>query len=155
MMRRMAWEGMGITLTPAINLTIARLLFGTIDRLHPKNDMPQKLHHAPTLRIAFPRLNHPLPKRNIIFPRPLPYSFPRDRKLGTACAAYFPRIWISFSFFFFFLLRRKERRRGYISEDLPPSLFRNVFILPMRRQAAGIPVAAEIYIAVFLHEGDA
>lgn len=107
--------------------------------------MPQELHDPPTLRIALPSLHDPCPKALIVAPRPLQHPFPTHRKLRAACRAHLLRnepLIISV---------RELRDRG-VAENVMPYLWGDVLVVSMRRETAGVPIAAEIHVATVLHE---
>ena len=125
----------------------------SLDRMHAKHDRPQELHHAPALRIALPRLHDPVAERDIIRPWALTDPLPAHCELRAARGGDF--LAAGDVVRLFVLRRRKKGRwRRHVGENLAPDLRRDVFVRPVRGQAAGVPVAAEIHVAVLLHEGD-
>lgn len=124
--------------------------------------MPQELHHPPARRIVLVGIDNPLPESDIIFARPLEDLLPRHGELRTARGADF------FRFGQEFLLvvrctctrghclgrgRRRVQRRGTRSvEDLGPDLLGDVAVETVVGFAAGVPVAAEVDVAVALDE---
>lgn len=111
--------------------------------------MPQKFHNPPTPPITHLRLQNPIPKPLIIALRPLQHPLPAHRKLR---AARLPNsewhIWLSP------LSDRRSsihlRRRP--REDIHIHVWRDVFVLRVRLQAAGVQVAAEVHVAVLRDE---
>lgn len=106
--------------------------------------MPQKLQHPPTPRIAQRRIHHPLPQPFIIAQRPLQHPVPTDGELRTTCRPDLTG----------HVVRLRERRFRCPLENIPPDVRRDVFVLAVRFLAAGVPVAAEVDVAVFLNVGD-
>ena len=118
--------------------------------------MPQKLHHAATLRIALPRLHHPAAEGLIVLPRPLQHPLPAHRKLRAARRADLFRDLMAAPVIPHRLSSvRREDARGRVAEDGLPHLGRDVPVEAVRGQAAGVPVAAEVDVAVGLDEGEA
>ena len=106
--------------------------------------MPQELQHPPTPRITQRRIHDPLPQRFIIAQRPLQHPVPTNRELRTTCRPHLTG----------HILRLRERRFRYPAENIPPDFRRDVFVLAVGFFAAGVPVAAEVDVAVLLDVGD-
>lgn len=138
----------------AIDLTIAKLLIRTIDSLHAKNDMPQELHHPPGHGIVQFRLDNPLPELHIVLTRSLQHLAPRDHKLRTARRANLLRLaHVLLRGEFLLIRRRGVQWRGARSlKDIPPDLLGDMLIETVGFLAAGVPIAAEVDVAVFLDE---
>lgn len=123
--------------------------------------MPQELHHPPTRRIVLVGIDNPLSESDIIFARPLEDLLPRHGELRTAGGADF------FRFRQELLLvrctcihgrclgrgrRRVQRRCTRSVEDFGPDLFGDVAVEAVLGLAAGVPVAAQVDVAVALDE---
>lgn len=127
--------------------------------VHAKNYMPQELHHPPTFRIALFRVDDPLAYLFVITQRALQNTFPRDRELRATSSADLSGGLMSQ------LLRLGRRGRGgggvggydgsgRPRKDILPHFRRDVCVIPMRLDAARVPIASEVDIAVGLHERD-
>lgn len=115
--------------------------------------MPQKLHHSARRRIIQLSIGNPLPKLDVILARPSMNLTPRDRKLRATCRANLLRLAKIFLARLLLPWRgRVQRGRTRAFEDIPPDLLGDVAIKAMGLLAAGIPVAAEIDVAVSLDE---
>ena len=107
--------------------------------------MPQKLQHPPALRIAHLCIHNPLPEPLVIAQRPRPHLIPRDSELGTARGPHQRRRLRPGP-----LLLLRTRARKHVG----PHVRRHVRVAPVRLQAARVPVAAQVDVAVALHDGD-
>ena len=95
--------------------------------------MPQILHDPPTRPILQLRIQHPPPIPLILAPPPPQHLRPRHGKLRAARGAD---------------LARGLRAR----KQLPPYLRRHVRVIPLLHLTPGVPVAAQIDVAVAAHE---
>lgn len=139
-------------LASPIDLAIAKLLIRTIYSLHAENDMPQELHHPSGHGIIQLGVDYPLPELDIVLARSLQHLAPRDRKLRTARRANLFRLAHVLVHWGFLLIRRGsvQWRRARALKDIPPDLLGDMYVEPVGFLAAGVPVAAEIDVAVFL-----
>lgn len=114
--------------------------------------MPQELHDPSGHGISQLGVDNPLPELDIVLTRSLQHLAPRDRKLCAARRANLLRLAHVLVQRRFLLIRRRsvQWRRAGAFEDIPPDLLGDMDVEPVGFLAAGVPVTAEIDVAVFL-----
>lgn len=121
-----------------------------LNSIFPKDNMPQKLQHPPTLRIALLRLDNPLSKPFVITQRPSEHLIPRHRKLRTARSPHQPRRHLLLPPL---LLLRLPLSTTRPRKHVRPYFRRNMRIVPMCFQTTRVPVTAQVHVAGFLYKG--
>lgn len=124
--------------------------------LHAKNNMPQELHHPTGGCIVQFRIKNPLPNLDIVIQRTLLHLIARNGELRTACRANlirFPDVFLA-AIFHFPVRRCVQGRRARSLKDVPPDLIGDVLVEAVLTLTAGIPIAAQVDVAVSLDEGE-
>lgn len=138
----------------AVNLTIAQLLIWAVDGVHAENHMPQELHHPSRRGVAQFRVDNPLAEFDVILTGPELHLRATKRELRTARGANLVRFAQVALVVGLCLVRRRsvEGWSGGAVEDVPPDLIGDVGVVAVGFLAAGVPVAAEVDVAVLLDE---
>ena len=143
----------------------------SLDRIHPENDMPQKLHYTPGFGVVHLCIHHPLTELLVVAQGALPYSVTGNGELSTACCAYFFHWRAGWGAGLSMRLLKGVGGGVVLVGDggggsvIPPTgarslkhtspnIGRNMCIVPVGFLTSWIPIASQIHVAILLHKGN-
>lgn len=123
--------------------------------------MPQKLHNPATRGTVQLGIRDPISKLDIILSRTLEHLVARHGELGatrgtdtTGNLHEILTLHVRIRWLLTVCCSHIRRGSAGALEDLPPHIFRDVSVYPMTLHASGVPIAAEVDVAILLDEGE-